>query len=148
MHTNDNTHVQAFVDLNYDYEYFGCISKPTRITHSTATIIDNVFVKDSKRKLLDPLHAESYVVIDDISNHFACIANIPNFFRFRQELKEITYRKISKEGILNINHELLHTDWSFMGVENCNDSYNLFHDHLSKLVENHLPMQTVFINQG
>ena len=57
-----------FVDTNLDKELIPCITKPTRITQTSATLIDDVIISRSLQRSYD-----SFVIIEDISDHFACL---------------------------------------------------------------------------
>ena len=67
---NHNPTLQ-FVEKNLDLNMVPCITKPTRITKSSATLIDNIFVPLN----LVP-NVSSYIVIEDISDHLPIILKI------------------------------------------------------------------------
>ena len=58
---------QEFLDMNLDAGLLPCITKPTRITKSTATLIDNIFAKCTLKI------NQSLVIYDDISDHLPCL---------------------------------------------------------------------------
>ena len=60
-----------FVEKNLDLNMVPCIIKPTRITKSSATLIDNIFVPLN----LVP-NVSSYIVIEDMSDHLPIILKI------------------------------------------------------------------------
>ena len=65
-HLHSNT--QEFININYDCDLFPVITKPTRITHTTATLIDNIF--------LDSLltgNMTNRILVDDISDHLPTV---------------------------------------------------------------------------
>ena len=47
---NDNVLTQEFVNHLFSYAFYPLISKPTRITSHTATLVDNIFTNDLTRK--------------------------------------------------------------------------------------------------
>ena len=61
-------HVEYLFDLNIKNNLLPLIMKPTRITKSTATLIDNIFVSD---KLCN--NWKSYIATWPISDHLPCI---------------------------------------------------------------------------
>ena len=65
-HLNQPTN--DFIELNLDRELIPCITYPTRITHKSATLINNILIS----RLLQR-NFTSFVVIEDISDHFACL---------------------------------------------------------------------------
>ena len=81
---------------------------PTRITKTTDTLIDNIFISQSLHNSFDAC----VVVVHDLSDHLPSIINLHD-----QESKEAGHlefmcRSLNKEKILNMNKELLTVDWS------------------------------------
>ena len=71
LKTQIHKNTQEFMDINFDNNLFPCITRPTRITKSTATLIDNVFISQHLHKSFD-----SCIVIHDISDHMPSIVNV------------------------------------------------------------------------
>ena len=65
-HLNQATN--DFIDLNLNSEMIPCITKPTRITKTSATLIDNVMISRVLQRSYD-----SFVILEDISDHLACL---------------------------------------------------------------------------
>ena len=57
---------QEFADLMYSYSLFPCITKPTRVTSKTASLIDNIFCND----IVDNQDVFTGILYTDISDHF------------------------------------------------------------------------------
>ena len=68
----DEGQVHDFVDLMYSYSFLPYITKPTRQTQHSLTLIDNIFSNCN-------LPTESGVIISDISDHFPIYLNLPKF---------------------------------------------------------------------
>ena len=64
-----------FIATNFAHSFFPLIAKPTRITSSTATLIDNIFTN-----VLDQPSSVHGIILTDISDH------LPIF--------HVTYRKL------------------------------------------------------
>jgi exonuclease III len=64
---NSSTHpaTNEFTELNFSHSLFPVINKPTRITSSSATLIDNIFIDPS-----DISNSTSGILLWDISDHF------------------------------------------------------------------------------
>ena len=59
---------QTYLELNFDRGLVPTITKPTRVTHTSATLIDNIFCS------LDMLnYYETQIILTDISDHFPCL---------------------------------------------------------------------------
>ena len=50
----NQTHISELMDLFLNAGFLPTITKPTRITHSTATLIDNISIKTGKEIKLPP----------------------------------------------------------------------------------------------
>ena len=64
---NVHTHIPTddFIDMMYSYLFFPLITKPTRVTGNTATLIDAIFCND-----VDCLDMMNGIFYNDISDHF------------------------------------------------------------------------------
>ena len=70
---------QNFLDQNIDSGLMPCITKPTRITHETATLIDNIILSSS---IYDG--HQSYILTEDLSDHLPCLVTLPGFDPLRK----------------------------------------------------------------
>ena len=68
---------QEFADLLYSHSLLPCITKPTRVTAKSASLIDNIFCNS----VLYDDHAFTVILYTDISDHF------PFFFISMAHLK-------------------------------------------------------------
>ena len=53
-----------FIQIKENFDLVPCITRPTRVTHSSATLIDNIFVNTEQVRDL-----RSVILINDISDH-------------------------------------------------------------------------------
>ena len=63
----------VFIARNLEHDLISCITRPTRITKNSATLIDNIFI--------DNKYQESYksdVLLENISDHLPCRVTIPD----------------------------------------------------------------------
>ena len=70
-HLHENT--QCFINYNLENDLFPVITRPTRTTHSLATLTDNIFIAS---KLTGQLINK--IIIDDISYHLPCVTIMEN----------------------------------------------------------------------
>ena len=66
---------QKFIEFNLDSNLLPCVTRPTRITKSTATLIDNVFISKYLQGKQD-----SKTIITDISDHLPSLVTINGNF--------------------------------------------------------------------
>ena len=57
-------HTQQFIDEMTDKNLLPMITRPTCITHSSATLTDNIFVREKLHRFY-----ESVIILDDMSDH-------------------------------------------------------------------------------
>ena len=69
-----------FIEYNLDKGLLPTITKPTRVTRTTATLIDNIIVGRKYQS-----NFESQIILSDLSDHFPCILNIKNTNLFRKK---------------------------------------------------------------
>ena len=91
------------------------ITKPTRITHTTATLIDNIYIKTSKL-----IKIASGIIIHDISDHLP-------IFMFSEKCKKkeplmFEHKKLNNESYDKIANALSTIDWSSLNSYNAEDS--------------------------
>ena len=95
--------------LMYDFDFVPLILKPTRITHVSSTLIDNIFVKS-------PIIQKnwSFVLVDGMSDHYPCLVAYQLKAHSSAIKQNITIekRKLNDKSILKINQTLLIHDWS------------------------------------
>ena len=133
-----NITVQNFIYMLSSQSFYPTINKPTRITESSATLIDNVLTND--------LHNHTAgVVISDISDHLPVFLNIDNSReKFHDERRCSNKRDFNGKNIEHFVNDLNSTDWSFMtSLNDIHDMYSSFLDHVLKLYDKYFPLQEV-----
>ena len=118
---------------------FPSITRPTRITHSTATLIDNI--------LIDQKFSENYkssVLIDNISDHLPCLTTLCGIASPRNRDKTLISRDIRKKNLENLHHKLQNTDWGFLDDHlDVNSKFNTFHDNFCLLRERKIKYKNI-----
>jgi hypothetical protein len=95
----------------YSNSLFPIITKPTRITRNSSTLIDNIFTND-----LYKIHTLSGILFTDISNHFP-VSTILNDNKLKNVKPVIRKRIVSQEGIGKFSEMLETINWD----EICNN---------------------------
>ena len=95
-----------FLNANSSFGLFPLINSPTRITSTSATLIDNIFTN-----VLDA-HFDCGCFCVDITDHLPIflLTNI-QLSKNKHKLPNVN-RSLSVKGITSLNHELLNLDWS------------------------------------
>ena len=82
------------------------IYKPTRVTHTSATLIDNIYVDSDLCKSL-----KSHIITTDISDHFMCLTCIQEDMLERNTAESLRICKITDSTMRNINASLSNRNW-------------------------------------
>ena len=111
------------------------ISKPTRVTTKSATLIDNIFISTKLQQDVDPL-----ILLNDISDHMPCMVTLYNQKKSLKESKKIKSRRLTDNTIQKINNDINTMNWSNdLTRLNAEDGFNMFHDRICALIDTHAP---------
>ena len=114
------------------------MSWPTRITKSTATLIDNILVSQN---LLEKYNCN--VLLDNISDHLPCVMSLSGMNLAKSEPITIISRDMREQNLKALVCELSDVDWSdIMDEEDVNLSTNRVHECLVSKIDHHLPLRT------
>ena len=131
----NHRNTEVFFDMNIDNNLFPCITRPTRVTHSSATLIDNIIVDDY-------LHhtAHSTVLVTDLSDHLACHVQLKSTYVERQPHIIKSIRRVTKKNIEKLKEDLCNVDWlPQIANEDCDAGFSKFHNKLVDLLEKNIP---------
>ena len=134
-----------FLEMNLDFDLKPSITRPTRITTKTATLIDNVFL--SQR-----LHYQytSNILVDDISDHLPSIIRLKNQKKCKKEPIKVMTREMNKEKITNLNSKLSNVLWDLI-LQNLDteETFHHFHQEIQTTLDEVIPlkMKTKSYNQ-
>ena len=80
-----------FVNKLFSYGFFPLINTPTRVTGSTATLIDNIYTNEMS------VNIEPGILINDISDHLPILCMVDYIFPKKNNTKKSTFSKICTE---------------------------------------------------
>ena len=120
------------------------IIRPTRITHTSATLIDNIYIKHNKLENL-----KSGIILTDISDHLPIFACFGTTINQKQENLKITCRPMDDEQINMIIKSLENTDWNSINNDNdINSTYDKLITKLWDTVNEYAPEKNITINKN
>ena len=125
-----SAHSNNVLNFMFSSSFYPIITKPTRITETTATLTDNIYVNkhDGNFKM--------GLLLTDLSDHLpvsqlSTTGNMKTIGRGSQEMKNM--RIINEKTINNLCEELDKIDFNdICGYANPKNAYNLFHYKLTK----------------
>ena len=87
-------HTHTFLENNLEIDLLPCISKPTRVTRITATLIENILISQKLQQ-----NVKSNIIIDDISDHFPLLILLTNQRKSTRECKLIKTKKLDETAL-------------------------------------------------
>ena len=137
-----HTATQNFLEILYGTNLLPCITRPTRITHSSATLIDNILMSNY-------LHGKqnSCVLVSDISDHMPCLSIIKDCINGQRPGNTIVKRKLSEKNISKITNILNSIDWNIK-LDNlpAEDSMSVFHNDLIGVLDKVAPEKITHVS--
>ena len=136
-----HVHTRDFIETNLDHQLLPTVTKPTRITMTSSTLIDNIFIG---RKYQGGF--KSNIGISDISDHLPIIVTLDNLNPYSKAAKPIITRKLDANKMDLMNERLNAEDWEgILHNKNTNESFNVFHKIVQKHLNDIAPLKTVKI---
>ena len=127
-----------FVDINSDNNLWPTITKPTRITKNSATLIDNIMISTELTG-----DYTSAILIDDLSDHLPCALKLPNYEVLKTNIGTITSRKLTPKALIAIKEELNNPElYDLLNNHEVNETFDCFHKYLQDSIEKHAPLRT------
>ena len=114
------------------------ITKPTRITEHSATLIDNIYCNISN--LADT--CKSGILRVTISDHYAIFC-INKSVTIKNAKQNITKREFSNKNIAKFNKALKHTIWDAVYTQDVQSAYTEFQGVIDQLLEKYFPQLTI-----
>ena len=131
-----------FIDTILQNNLLPTVTRPTRITKTTATLIDNIFISNQ-------LYMNTYnvIIVDDISDHLPCLSVIKNFKLTKRESIQIESRNFSPKNISNITQDMNNIDWvNVLSNHDVNTQFDIFHKELLSTIDKHSPLKKINIS--
>ena len=127
-----------YLELLYSYSLFPLITKPTRVTSNTSTLIDNIFFND-----INLLNTVNGILYTKISDHFPiftvfCDSAINNESTLRKD------RIFSSRNIKKFENILKSASWTdVMNAVNGPVAFDCFYRKFSQLYDKSFPVQEI-----
>ena len=141
MKYNMNNNIKDFLDGFISAGFLPTISIPTRITHNSSTLIDNIYLKGFQY-----FTHSSAVLNYDISDHLPVISFMGKpSCKASTEPKFIEHRSWTPDTIANIIHDMQSKDWTCLESTTINQAYDIFSDNLQGCIDEYAPVRVVRI---
>ena len=134
---NNHSMTSEFIDVMFSTYYIPLINRPTRVTDSSATLIDNIYTN-----CLNNENSISGILPTDISDHFPIFHILFDRQKSETITKPVFKRKISFKAIDKFNKCIHESKWdSVLDKENTQTAYCSFVNTFSKIYNDTFPME-------
>ena len=124
----------VFTEMLLDNGMIPTITKPTRISKTTATLIDNILVSEDLQEMFN-----SGILTDNSSDHIPCYTTLENVLLSKKVPTRITGRDMRPKCMDRLKEKLKNEDWTIDHNLPLNENFNNFHNNLAELVDHFLP---------
>ena len=131
---NQHGNTMKFFELNMSNNLIPTIYKPTRVTHTSATLIDNIYVDC---ELFNAM--KSFIIRTDISDHFMCLTAIQDCFIQTKDNQFRRARKITDSTLRNMNASLCNRDWNALEAMGVNGSSEYLIKEIQSVMDFYAP---------
>ena len=121
--------------------FIPAITKPTRITSTSATLIDNIYVNNIRHNTT----LKSGILLEDFSDHLPifCTLEFQKNFTKRYEPKIIERRQLTEMAVQEIKMKLSGTDWNYLLDLDVGDIYHSFINKLNIILDETAPVKKI-----
>ena len=133
---------QRFFDTLLENKMLPTITRPTRITTNSATLIDNIFISENLQNKFD-----SCILIDDMSDHLPILTLLKQTKLVDKSPLIYQSRRLTDDKINTIKNLLREADWN--GILNNDDSsvnFDKFNNTLATIMDSIAPIVTIRIS--
>ena len=131
-----------FLEKNLELDLVPSISKPTRITRKTTTLIDNVLMSQS---LHDQIHP--HLIVEDISDHLPILIILKDLNKSVRGNNYIKSRNLNTSNLDKICNDIRRHDWNtLLSNNNASQGFTTFYKILCDTIDKHAPETVKRIN--
>ena len=133
---------KEFLHLNLFNGFLPLITKPTRLSNSCATLIDNIFTNSSK------IESQCGIITSTISDHFPCFHTL-DLAKIKGKKKDFEFRAFNEENILRFRGLLGTRNWDeIIESENTETAFDEFLSEFSICFEEAFPVKKIRFNKN
>ena len=142
LKSGEHASTRKFLDQILDCDLWPVITRPTRITQRSATLIDNIYISMNLQCKFD-----SAILIDDISNHLPSVALLRQTKVSDKSPIEYSSCRLNANKISQIHHKLHTINWnSILNSDDINTNTNRFMSEMEAVMNTEAPLQTIQIS--
>ena len=134
---NEDVHplTNEFINVLSSHSFYPGITKPTRITSSTASLIDNIFTNSKSKQT-------SGIIITDLSDHLPIFISTDLKVSRNTIKNDDDFRQYTTESVDKLKNELKKVDWeNVCNLNDVNESYINFLTTFNKIHDECIPLK-------
>ena len=133
---------QKFLDTLIKDELLPTITRPSKITQTSATLIDNIFVSNNLYKNFD-----SALLLEDLSDHLPVMALLKQTKLSSKEPLTFETRNLSEHKLNVVKNKLYGIDWIILlDSDSCSENFDIFSAKVNKILDTVAPIKEVRIS--
>lgn len=141
LETNCHLPSSEFLDLLYSYSLFPLMTRPTRITSSSSTLIDNIYLND-----ISAMNTLNGILFTGISDHLP-IFSINHKSKISTNSQCRRTRIFSLKNIEKFKDCLRCIDWSeILNITDGREAFSLFYERYCQLYNKCFPLKEMKLN--
>lgn len=126
------------MDITLSYGLLPLITKPTRITHHSATLIDNIYVSNNLVK-----NYKSAV----LSDHLPCLGLIGQIDNKTKTPLTVKSRSLNDNKINQINELIQSNNWNTLNNMDVDEGYSTLSDVIQTAIDQKAPEKVITIHR-
>lgn len=141
LNIDQHKNTQELLNTYFNSNFIPTIIKPTRITHSTATLIDNLYIKTNIANGI-----MSGIINTDISDHLPIFISVGKTKLNKIPTMKIYTRSMNDTKLDQIKKEIGKQKWAELDIMGTNDAHKYFITKLNEIIDNIAPVKEKQIN--
>ena len=142
LHSEFHTPTHKFLNMLLDMQLFPTITRPSRITQNSATLIDNIFISEKFQRDYD-----SALLVTDTSDHLPIMCLLKETKIIDKTPLIFESRSLMAEKLNIIKNKLYSEDWhGLLNKTDVDENFNLLNDKISDTLDEVAPVKTITIS--
>ena len=142
LHSDIHTATHKFLNMLLDMQLFPTITRPSRITQNSATLIDNIFISEKFQRDYD-----SALLVTDTSDHLPIMCLLKQTKIIDKTPLIFEGRSLTTEKLNIVKNKLNSGDWhGLLNKTDMDENFNLLNDKISDTLDEVAPVKTITIS--
>ena len=140
LKVSEQQNIADLLELYISNGYIPTTTRPTRISHSSTTLIDNIYTT-----LKSNSQIQTGIITTDISDHLPVFTFIDTSPKQPKQGKEFEYRDLSDGNVKIMSNFLRQIDWTYLNNLDANEAYSDLIEKITNIINTETPNKTIKI---